>query len=65
MKTQRQTQHDAVSALTLIPEELLQPIVHSVPKASRSDVPPDASYSEPTAASVDRPCPGTKAAPEC
>ncbi|MFN5561279.1 MAG: hypothetical protein ACK5CF_11040 [Opitutaceae bacterium] len=36
MKTQRQTQHDAVSALTLIPEELLQPIVHSAPKAAPS-----------------------------
>jgi hypothetical protein len=55
MKTQRQVQHEAASALTLIPEELLQPFAHAAPQASPSDAPPDVSHSEPAAASVDQP----------
>jgi len=55
MKTQRQTQHDAASALTLIPEELLKPVAHAAPQASPSDVPPDARRSEHATASVDQP----------
>ena len=65
MKTQRQAQQDAISALTLIPEELFQPVAHAEPQASASDAPPDASLSEPAVAPVDQPCLGTTAALEC
>jgi hypothetical protein len=59
MKTQRQAQQNAVSALTLIPEELLQPFARAAPKPRPSGVPPRSSNSERAAASVDQPCQGT------
>lgn len=59
MKTQRQAKQNAVSALTLIPDELRQPFARAAPKPRPTGVPPRSSDSERAGASVDQPCRGT------
>lgn len=55
MKTQRQAKQNAVSALTLIPDELRQPFARAAPKPRPTGVPPRSSDSERAGASVDQP----------